>query len=137
MFGCLPSNNSRIVRMRIPAKANSIPEGSRTGFRAGPEQQSERSDAGFLIVQEVFGLVKETDVPEEVRSEAEAGDSELGKGCGERDSSPVPRSVLERPDASARGLCTSFALFAHRVALHLPAVGVVHQTLEDPLGHRR
>ena len=45
-------------------KANSIPEGSRTGFRAGPEQQSERSDAGLLIVQEVFGLVKETDVPE-------------------------------------------------------------------------
>jgi hypothetical protein len=49
--------------MRIPAKANSIPEGIRTGFRAGPEQQSERSDAGFLIVQEVFGLVKETEVP--------------------------------------------------------------------------
>jgi len=87
-----------LAKLRIPAKANSIPEGSRTGFRAGPEQQSERSDAGFLIVQEVFGLVKERDVPEEVRSEAEAGDSELGKGCGERDSSPVPRSVLERPD---------------------------------------
>ena len=49
-----------LFRVRIPAKANSIPEGSRTGFRAGPEQQSERSDAGFLIVQEVFGLVKET-----------------------------------------------------------------------------
>jgi hypothetical protein len=45
--------------LRIPAKPNSIPEGSRTGFRAGPEQQSERSDAGLLILQEVFGLVKE------------------------------------------------------------------------------
>jgi hypothetical protein len=45
---------------------------------AGPEQQSERSDAGFLIVQEVFGLVKETDALEGVRSEAEAGDPELG-----------------------------------------------------------
>jgi hypothetical protein len=40
--------------LRIPAKANSIPEGSRTGFRAGPEQQSERSDAGFLIVMLVL-----------------------------------------------------------------------------------
>ena len=46
------------ARVRIPAKANSIPEGSRTGFRAEGEHQSERSDAGFLIVQEVFGLVK-------------------------------------------------------------------------------
>jgi len=111
--------------MRIPAKANSIPEGSRTGFRAGPEQQSERSDAGFLIVQEVFGLVKETDVPEEVRSEAEAGDSELGKGCGERDSSPVPRSVLElqsilpvRSRAVAlRGPSTLSLQYAHDIEL--------------------
>src|SRR4029453_12460931 len=117
-----PRSTRYRTSVRIPAKANSVPEGSRTGFRAGPEQQSERSDAGFLIVQEVFGLVKVTDVPEEVRSEAEAGDSELGKGCGERDSSPVPRSVLERPDG---GLCTSSALLAHRVALHLNAVGVV------------
>ena len=43
-------------RLRIPAKANTIPEGSRTGFRASPEHQSERSDAGLLIVREVFGL---------------------------------------------------------------------------------
>jgi hypothetical protein len=37
--------------MRIPAKANSIPEGSRTGFRAGPEQQSERSDASWVMAR--------------------------------------------------------------------------------------
>jgi hypothetical protein len=70
----VPSRSPSSLSVRIPAKANSIPEGSRTGFRAGPEQQSERSDAGFLIVQEVFGLVKETGGPEGVRSEAEAGD---------------------------------------------------------------
>ena len=32
-------------------------EGSRTAFRSEGEQQSERSDAGVMIVQEVFGFV--------------------------------------------------------------------------------
>src|SRR5260370_38739285 len=76
------------MRMRIPAKPNSIPEGSRTGFRADPEQPSERSDAGLLIVQEVFGLVKEA----EVRSEAEEGGNRQGKGGrgkGQRALSPL------------------------------------------------
>jgi hypothetical protein len=36
-----------------------IPEGTRTAFRAEGEQSSERSDAGTLIVQQVFGFVKE------------------------------------------------------------------------------
>jgi hypothetical protein len=74
-------------------KSNTIPEGSRTAFRDDSEHHSERSDAGFLIVREVFGLVKETPI----RSEAEAGGHKLGKGCGERDTGPVPRSALERP----------------------------------------
>src|SRR5450759_3445347 len=79
-------------RMRIPAKANSIPEGSRTGFRASPEQQSERSDAGFLIVQEVFGLVKEMDVsgggPER------SGGRRLGARKGVRGKGQPSRSPL-------------------------------------------
>jgi hypothetical protein len=41
----------------------------------------------------VFGLVKETPI----RSEAEAGGHMREKGCGERDSGPVPRSAIERP----------------------------------------
>ena len=74
-------------------KANIIPEASRTAFRDDSEHARERSDAGFLIEREVFGLVKETPI----RSEAEAGAHKLGKGCGERDSGPVPRSALEKP----------------------------------------
>jgi hypothetical protein len=35
----------------IPVKANAIPEGSRTAFRSEGEQQSERSDAGMVIVE--------------------------------------------------------------------------------------
>ncbi len=36
--------------LAIPAKPNTVPKGRRTGFRAESEQQSERSDAGVLIV---------------------------------------------------------------------------------------
>jgi hypothetical protein len=35
----------------IPVKANMIPEGRRTPFRSEGEQQSERSDAGMVIVE--------------------------------------------------------------------------------------
>jgi hypothetical protein len=35
-----------------------IPKGTRTAFRAEGEQSSERSDAGTLIVEQVFGFVK-------------------------------------------------------------------------------
>jgi hypothetical protein len=44
--------------VRIPLKANAFPEGSRAGFRDDSEHRSERSDAGFSIVPEVFGFVK-------------------------------------------------------------------------------
>jgi hypothetical protein len=47
----------------IPVKANMIPEGRRTAFRSEGEQQSERSDADMVIVEEVFGIVK-GDCPE-------------------------------------------------------------------------
>lgn len=39
-------------------KANTDPEGRRTVFRDEGEQQSERSDAGGMIVPEVFAMVK-------------------------------------------------------------------------------
>jgi hypothetical protein len=32
-------------------KVNTVPEGSRTAFRSEGEQQSERSDAGVMIVE--------------------------------------------------------------------------------------
>ncbi len=35
----------------IPVKVNVIPEGRRTAFRSEGEQQSERSDAGTVIVE--------------------------------------------------------------------------------------
>jgi hypothetical protein len=47
-----------------------IPKGTRTAFRAEGEQFSERSDAGILIVQEVFGFVKKN-LSGAVRSAAE------------------------------------------------------------------
>ena len=46
------------LKLRIPAKVNAIPVGSRTAFRSEGEQPSERSDAGTTIVQKVFGFVK-------------------------------------------------------------------------------
>jgi len=42
----------------IPAKVNAVPVGSRTAFRWEGEHPSERSDAGPMIVQKVFGFVK-------------------------------------------------------------------------------
>jgi len=41
----------RITTLGIPTKANAVPEGSRTAIRGSSERPSERSDAGFLIVQ--------------------------------------------------------------------------------------
>lgn len=71
-----------------------------------------------------------------IRSAAEAGDHKRGKGCGERDSSPVPRSAMERPgERQPPALCTSAAFLAHRVALHLNAVGVVDQAVEDTVSN--
>ena len=59
----------------IPTKANAVPEGSRTAFRDRPERLSERSDAGILIVQHVFGIVKNP-----VRSGAEERGAQAGMG---------------------------------------------------------
>ena len=68
MFESISTNSANPVRFRcwirgyamnvgIPEKMNKIPEGRRTAFRSEGEQQSERSDAGEMIVQEVFGMV--------------------------------------------------------------------------------
>ena len=38
------------ILLAIPTKPNSNPKARRTGFRREAEQQSERSDAGVLIV---------------------------------------------------------------------------------------
>jgi len=61
------------------------------------------------------------------------GNRKLGKGCGERDSSPVPRSALQRPRAPI-GLLGG-TLFSHRVAAHLDAVSVMDQAIEDAVGY--
>jgi hypothetical protein len=44
--------------VRIPMKVNADSEGNANAFRAEGEQLSERSDAGSLIVEEVFAIVK-------------------------------------------------------------------------------
>ena len=49
------------VEQHSGGKSNTIPEGSRTAFWYDSERYSERSDAGFLIVREVFGLSKENE----------------------------------------------------------------------------
>jgi hypothetical protein len=59
-------------------------------FRSEGEQQSERSDADTVIVEQVFGIVKEI-----VRSEAEAGSAGIW-GAGERGSSPFAPASLDR-----------------------------------------
>jgi hypothetical protein len=46
-----------IVALGIPVKLNRIPDGNRTAFRSEGEQQSERSDAGVMIVPDGFGFV--------------------------------------------------------------------------------
>jgi hypothetical protein len=46
------------AKLGIPTKLNAIPERTRTAFRDSPEHVSERSDAGLLILTEVFGIVK-------------------------------------------------------------------------------
>ena len=61
-FTCLShppgARQSRFCRsLGIPVKVNTVPEGRRTVFRSEGEQQSERSDAGVMIVPEVFGFV--------------------------------------------------------------------------------
>jgi hypothetical protein len=56
-----PLAHSGEVEQHSGGKSNTIPEGSRTGFRADSEHQPERSDAGFLIVRKVFGLIKENE----------------------------------------------------------------------------
>jgi hypothetical protein len=44
-------NQGYTFSLGIPVKANAVPEGSRTAFRSEGEQQSERSDAGMVIVE--------------------------------------------------------------------------------------
>ena len=84
--------------VRIPLKANAFPEGSRTGFRDDSEHRSERSDAGFSIVQEVFGFVKML----RIRSVAEGPLPIAGKGCGERDAVHCPVSARRVPERAFR-----------------------------------
>ena len=75
-------------QLRIPAEANSIPEGSRTPFRDDAEQHSGMkantirsvSDAGFLIVWEVFGLAIEEPSGAERRQAAASWKRGAGKG---------------------------------------------------------
>jgi hypothetical protein len=55
-FGNMTPSGNPVLR--IPAKLNAIPVGSRTAFRSEGEHPSERSDAGPTIVQKVFGFVK-------------------------------------------------------------------------------
>jgi hypothetical protein len=68
------------VSVGIPVKVNAIPEGRRTAFRSQDEQQSERSDAGEMIVQEVFVIVK-TDRPKRSGGRAWRGFGVQGKGA--------------------------------------------------------
>ena len=76
-----------------------IPEGSRTAFRSEGEQQSECSDAGMVIVEEVFGIVK-GDCPE--RSGGRFG-GDLGcRGKGQQPLCPCFLDVEEEYSIRAR-----------------------------------
>jgi hypothetical protein len=80
--------SAKAFKLRIPAKSNSIPEGSRTAFRGEAEQHSGMtpntirsvSDAGFLIVREVFGLAKENRSGAQRRQAATSWKRGAGKG---------------------------------------------------------
>jgi hypothetical protein len=50
MAGSNVHARANIHKVAIPTKPNSNPKARRTGFRREAEQQSERSDAGVLIV---------------------------------------------------------------------------------------
>jgi len=78
-------------------KSNSIPEARRTRFRAEVEQQSERSDAGVLIVEQVLGFVKKprTRLPSPERSGGRMAPA--GKGFGERGAASFPVQHVATP----------------------------------------
>ena len=105
MVGPLSSGDMLLRwQLRIPAKSSTIPEGSRTAFRDDSEHHAERSDAGFLIVWEVFGLANENRSGAKRRQAATSWERGAGKGTAVpfparhwRD----PASVSRRPYAPA------------------------------------
>jgi hypothetical protein len=71
--------------MGIPAKLNSIPEGSRTPLRAEGEHHRSEATLAFLIFRELFDFVNRN------LSERSGGDSRTrGWGCGARGGIPLP-----------------------------------------------
>ena len=54
--------------LRIPAKANAIPKGSRTAFRAEGEHHRSEATLAFRLCKKCSASSRET-----IRSEAEAG----------------------------------------------------------------
>jgi hypothetical protein len=69
------------TKVRIPAKVNANPKGTRTTFRAEGEQFWERRDAGISIVQEVFDFVKKNLSGAQRRDSAASGERGAGKGA--------------------------------------------------------
>lgn len=109
-----------------------IPKETRTAFRAEGEPFSERSDAGNLIVQEVFGFVKR-EYPERSGGRMpQAGKGARGKG---RQLFSPPQQCRNLWRALARRLSTA-TLLAHRITAHFDAMSIVNETVKDSVGGR-
>ncbi len=95
-------------------------------FRRVRTPQSERSDAGRLIVREVVESVKRSRAKSEGRREVQAG-----MGCRARGwrLKPLPCSALPRGARLTRGL--GGANLAHGLAAQLQTMGVVNPPVEE------
>jgi hypothetical protein len=72
-----------VCRLGIPVKVNAVPEGFRTAFQSEGEQQSERSEAGMVIVG--------VSVRNRQARSSEAKRRSFQAGIGVRAASPFPK----------------------------------------------
>ena len=95
-----------------------------------PNAESERSDAGFPIVRQVFGFVKFFVSGAKRRQDGAC--RERGAGKGTQSFAPLSAEVTRSAPLALR-----FATFAHRISLHFDAVRVVNQPVQYAVGQRR
>src|SRR5258708_39073244 len=103
-----------------------IPKGTRTAFRAEGEQFRSVATLASRLCRKCSSSSRET-YPERSAGRAR----KRRKGCGERGGSPFPCPALERPRRALARRLRGAALFTHRVAPHLDAMGVVNQPIQN------
>src|SRR5258708_19270978 len=103
-----------------------IPKGTRTAFRAEGEKFRSVATLASRLCRKCSSSSRET-YPERSAGRRH----KRRKGCGERGGSPFPSPALERPRRALARRLRGAALFTHRVAPHLDAMGVVNQPIQN------